>query len=337
VTAARVQLGRSDLRVSRVALGTVFRSEPDDDTCLATIAAGLDAGCNFIDTANAYLDGHAEELVGRAINGRRNEVVIATKVGSQRGGLSRQAITDEAEASLRRLQTDYIDLYIFHHPDPATPIEESLGAVDELIRQGKVRYLGFSNFHASQLRAALHAAASEGLPTPVSDQVVYSLADRGIESDLVPLCAAHGLSVTPFCVTLIGLLTGRLRHGQPPPPDSPWARGPYNYHAAMTPRLDRVVQTLIDIGRRHGRSPVQVAIAWCLSRPCVAATIVGAETPEQARQNALTAAWTLPDYEAAELEQAASGLRVQIRKDCPNGYVEARPGIPGAGAREVAS
>jgi aryl-alcohol dehydrogenase-like predicted oxidoreductase len=198
--------------------------------------------------------------------------------------------------------------------------------VDELIRQGKVRYLGFSNFDASQLRAALHAAASEGLPTPVSDQVVYSLADRGIESELVPLCATHGVSVTPFCVTLIGLLTGRLRHGQPPPPDSPWARGPYNYHAAMTPRLDRVVQTLIDVGRRHGRSPVQVAIAWCLSRPCVAATIVGAETPEQARQNALTAAWTLPDYEAEELERAASGLQVTIRKDCPNGYVGAFPG-----------
>jgi aryl-alcohol dehydrogenase-like predicted oxidoreductase len=322
-------LGATELKVSRLCLGTVFRSGVSEADCLATVAAAADLGCNFIDCANVYRSGLSERVVGKALVGRRGRFVVSTKVGARTdgarsgGGLRRQAILSACEASLRQLGTDYLDCYLCHFPDPETPIEETLAAMDLLVGQGKVRYIGGSNFESWRLCEALHASAGLGLASFVCDQVLYSLLDRRIEDELLPFCERRKIGVTAYATTAIGLLSGRYRYGQPPPPGSSWHRGPYNYRAAMTPHVDQVIQCLTGVAGRHGRTPTQVAMAWCLRRPGVDAAIIGTDTPEQARENFAAADWVLPEEEGRLLDQVSEGQRLVVRKDCPEGY---RPG-----------
>ena len=324
------RLGTSDLCVSRLCLGTVFRSEPDMATGVAAIHAAAEHGCNFLDCADFYGTGRSERIVGAAVKGQRDRFVITTKVGSSmpdapRGGLKRDYILRACEASLRRLDTDYIDCYLCHFPDPDTPLDETLSAFDRLVTEGKVRYPGVSNFSAAQVLESARISRERGWVGYVCNQVGYSLLDRRIEEDLLPEIEPAGIGVTAFATTAIGLLAGRYRYGQPPPAGTSWHRGPYNFRAAMTPAVGRVIDAVLDIARRCGTSPTRVATAWCLRLPVVNAAIIGTDTPEQVRQNFRDADWELPAEAAAELDRYSAGLRLAIRKDCPQGWAPDGP------------
>ena len=319
------RLGTSDLRVSRLCLGTVFRSEPDPATGIATIHAAAEHGCNFLDCADFYGTGRSERIVGAAVKGQRDRFVVTTKVGSPMpgaaGGLKRDYILRACEASLRRLDTDYIDCYLCHFPDPDTPLDETLSAFDRLVRDGKVRYPGVSNFSAAQVLESARISRERGWAGYVCNQVGYSLLDRRIEEELLPGIEPAGIGVTAFATTAIGLLAGRYRYGRPPPAGTSWHRGPYNFRAAMTPAVGRVIGAVLDIARRCGTSPTRVATAWCLRLPAVNAAIIGTDTPEQVRQNFRDADWELPAEAASELDRCSAGLKLAIRKDCPQGWV----------------
>ncbi|HUQ91593.1 MAG TPA: aldo/keto reductase [Bryobacteraceae bacterium] len=322
------KLKPTDLAVSRVCLGTAFRGEGDEATCIATIRKAADLGCTFLDCANAYRNGLSEQLVGRAVKGNRDRFVVATKVGAAIDGdrgLSQRAILRQAEASLKRLQTDYIDLYLCHFPDPQTPLEETLLAMDELVRQGKVRHIGCSSFPTWQLWESLYLSGRAGSAAFVCNQVQYNLLDRRIEDELMPFCAERNISITVFAPTAIGLLSGRFRRGQPPPQGTPWALGPYNYQAAMTKRADRIVAALVDIAGQREKTPIQVTLAWCLARPEITSVIIGADTPEQAEEDLGAVGWRLSSEETARLDKLSDGMRTVIQKDAPGGY---KPGEP---------
>ena len=323
------RLGTSDLRVSRLCLGTVFRSEPDVATGIAAIHAAAEHGCNFLDCADFYGTGRSERIVGAAVKGRRDRFVITTKVGSPMpgaaGGLKRDYILRACEASLRRLDTDYIDCYLCHFPDPDTPLDETLSAFDHLVTEGKVRHPGVSNFSAAQVLESARISRERGWVSYVCNQVGYSLLDRRIEDELLRGIEPVSIGVTAFATTAIGLLAGRYRYGQPPPAGTSWHRGPYNFRAAMTPAVGRVIDAVLDIARRFGTSPTGVATAWCLRLPVVNAAIIGTDTPEQVRQNFRDADWELPAEAAAELDRCSAGLRLAIRKDCPQGWAPDGP------------
>lgn len=323
------QLGATSLRVSRLCMGTVFRREPDEQTCINAIHTAADLGCNYLDSANIYLDGHSEEIVGKAIRGQRDRFVVSTKVGSQMpgdpttAGLKRDNIIACCEASLQRLGTDYLDTYLCHTPDPDTPIEETLEAFDRLVAQGKVRYPGVSNFESWRLCQAVMVSQQRGWPSVACNQCGYGLLNRPIEGELVSFCQEAGIGITAYATTAIGLLTGRYRYGQPPPAGSSWDRGPYNFHVAMTPAAGQVIDKVVEIAADHGKTPTQVAMAWCLRRPVVNAVIIGTDTPEMARENFADGDWELPPTNADELDRVSDGHWTIIRKDCPRGYEEA--------------
>jgi aryl-alcohol dehydrogenase-like predicted oxidoreductase len=319
-------LGSTDLRVSRLSLGTVFRQTADDSVYRATIDAALDLGCNFFDTSNVYRDGQSERILGRAMKGRRQRFVVTTKVGATEfddlgaKGLGRDNILCCCEKSLRRLDTDVIDLYLCHFPDPTTPIDETLAAMDALVGQGKVRYIGCSRFESWRLREAIQISEERGQATFVCNQLGYSLLDRRIEDDLMPCCGERGVGITAFAATAIGLLSGKYRYGQPPPAGSSWHRGPYNFRAAMTPHVGKVIDAVAAAAERCGRTPTQVAMAWCLSRPQVNSVIIGSDTPQRVRENLAAADWTLPDEDVRRLDAISAGPWLEICKDCPEGY-----------------
>ena len=323
------QLGSSDLRVSRLCLGTVFRREPDDKTCIAAVRAAVELGCNYLDCANVYRDGHSERIVCQAVKGERDRFVISTKVGAAMpgdattAGLKRDNIIACCEASLERLGTDYVDCYLCHMPDRDTPVDETLAAFDQLVRQGKVRYCGVSNYPSWQVLECLQASSGHGWAKPVCNQVGYSLLDRRIEHELAPFCEEFGVGITVYAPTAIGLLTGMYRYGQPPPAGTSWQRGPYNFRAAMTRAVGQVIEAVVEIAQRHDRTPTQVAMAWCLRRPIVNAVIIGSDTPERVRENFAAGDWQLPPEEVEALDAISAGHCLQVRKDCPEGYVEA--------------
>ncbi|MAE66276.1 MAG: aldo/keto reductase [Phycisphaeraceae bacterium] len=324
----RVRLGNSDLDVSRICLGTVFRAFCDEDTCVAAIHEAGAQGCNYLDCANVYGDGVGERVVGRAVKGQRDRYVISTKVGTPEvgvagsGGLSRHEIMRASEASLRRLDTDYLDCYLCHCPDPDTPLDETFGALNELVESGKVRYVGVSRFESWRLHETLSTCATERFASPVCNQLLYSMLDRRAEDEVVPYCRSRGVGVTVFAATCIGLLSGRYRFGQPPPRGSSWHRGPYNLRRAMTPQVDRVIETLIEIATAHGKSPTQVAMAWCLAQPGIDVVITGADTPERVRENCGAAGWRLTADELDALDRLTEGHRIEVHKDCPEGWKE---------------
>ena len=320
------RLGNSDLNVSRICLGTAFRSEPDEESCVATIREAAELGCNYLDCANVYQDGFSETIVGRAIQGRRDQFVVSTKVGGPEtdvpasGGLSSNEIMRAVEASLRRLDTDYLDTYLCHFPDLDTPLEETLRAMDDLRQQGKVRHVGVSRFEGWRLAESLSICQRKKLAAPVCNQLGYSLLDRRIEDEVLPYCRERSVAVTVFAATAIGLLSGRYHFGQPPPPGGSWHRGPYNFRAAMTRHVDQVIQTVAEIADAHNKSPSQIAMAWCLAQPGITSVITGADTVERIHENCAAVDIQLSADDLDRLDRVSEGQRLVFHKDCPQGY-----------------
>ena len=292
-----VKLGRSGLKVSRLCLGTAFRGywngHTDAETATETIRRAVEAGINFIDCANYYFQGRCEELLGQTIRdmGNRDDLVITTKVWSQIGdgvndrGLSRFHIMREVERSLKRMQLDYIDIYLLHNFDRDTPLDETLRAFDDLVRQGKVRYAGACNFTAAQVVEALWEAERGGLDRWAILQNQYNLLHRSeIEPELLPLCQRYGLGMMTYSPLAIGLLTGRFRRGQTPPSDSPWAKNTDRFNYFMNEGTDQLVSRLIEMGQAQDRTAAQVAIAWLMANPLVTAPIIGPDRPEHVEE-----------------------------------------------------
>ena len=320
------ELGSSGLKVSRICLGTVFRSEQDEASCLEAIQQAAELGCNYLDGANVYRDGFSEKIIGKAIRGCRDQFIVSTKVGSPEkgittsGGLSRGEIMRAVEASLQRLDTDYLDTYLCHFPDPDTPLSETLRAMDDLVQQGKIRHVGVSRFEGWRLAESLFFCELEKISPPVCHQLCYSLLDRCIEEEVLPYCHSKSIAVTVFATTAIGLLSGRYRYGQPPPRDTSWYRGPYNYRTAMTQHVDQVIQAVMEIATVHEKTPSQIAMAWCLAQPGITSVITGADTAQRVRENCAAIDICLSPEELKYLCQIAEGQRLVIHKDCPQGY-----------------
>jgi aryl-alcohol dehydrogenase-like predicted oxidoreductase len=314
------QLGASGLRVPALTLGTMtfggkgnFAKVGDTgvEDARRQIDLCLQAGVTLVDTADVYSDGASEEIVGRALEGRREEVLLATKVRFPMGpgpndvGLSRQHVIDGCEASLRRLGTDHIDLYQVHEWDGETPIEETLAALEDLVRAGKVRYVGCSNYTAWQMMKALGVADLRGLPRFVSTQVYYSLQERTLEHEILPACIDQGLGVLVWSPLAGGLLSGKYRRRQEAPAGArhltDWDEPPvYDQE-----RLYDTIDVLVEVAEGHGVSAAQVALAWLLRRPGVSTVIVGARTDEQLADNLRAADLRLGDEELARLEQVS--------------------------------
>ena len=302
-------LGQSGLQVSVVGLGTNnFGSRCDVDQTTVVVNKALDVGINLFDTADSYgPGGMSEEYLGKALEERRQEVVIATKFaspmgeGQMRSGGSRHWIMNAVEDSLRRLGTDYIDLYQVHRPDPDTPLEETLRALDDLVRAGKVRYIGNSNFAGWQIAASHYIAKEHHLTPFISAQPQYSLLDRGIEREVAPACHAFGLGILPYFPLASGLLTGKYRRGEEPPEGTRLSAGPMA-ERILTDRNFDTVEKLEEFAQSHGHTLLELAIGWLASQPDVGSVIAGATRPEQVKQNAAAGAWTLDAEELAEVD-----------------------------------
>ena len=313
-------LGNSGLRVSQLTLGTMtfggqdkFKNVGETDLTGARrqVDMCLDAGINLIDTADIYSAGRSEEIVGEAVEHKRDDVLIATKVrypmGSDpnMGGLSRHHVIRGCEASLRRLRTDYIDLYQIHEWDGMTPLEETLSALQYLVGSGKVRYVGVSNYAAWQLMKTLGIAERAHLPRFVSQQVYYSLQERSAEYELIPLAIDQGLGTLVWSPLAGGLLSGKYRRGKSAPEGSrhltDWSEPPV-YDAD---RLYDTIDVLVDIAEKHDVAAAQVALAWLLLRPTVASVIVGARTDQQLADNLKAADLELTPEDFDRLEQVS--------------------------------
>ena len=306
------RLGDSGLVVSVVGLGcNNFGRKLDLDGTRAVVHAALDVGINFFDTADIYGTPHgtSEEYLGAALRGRRDDVVIATKFGMDMEGMNgpdfgargaRRYIMRAVEASLRRLGTDYIDLYQMHEPDPGTPIEETLSALDDLVRSGKVRYIGNSNFSGWQIADADWTARSGGLTRFISAQNHYNLLHREVENEVVPACQRFGLGLLPYFPLANGLLTGKYRRGEAPPPGSRLAGGGRYAERLANARWD-VIEAIEKYAQGRGLTMLQVAIGGLAAQPTVASVIAGATTPEQVRANAAAGSWQPSADDLAEL------------------------------------
>jgi len=287
------RLGRSGLKVSCLCLGTDNFANPTPEAeCAAMIDAALDAGINFIDTSDSYAKGECERIIGRALvrNKRRGDVVIATKVfyptgpGPNDQGGSRRHILRACENSLRRLQTDHIDLYQTHRPSFDCPIEETLEALNDLVRQGKVLYIGSTTSPAWKVLEAVLVSEMRGLARFVSEQSPYNLLDRRIENELVPMCEAHGLAILPWAVLGMGVLAGRYPGGASFPKDSRAALRGGIYAERVTPKGIEIGQRFVRLAEKHGIAPAQLAVLWAKERPGITAPIIGPRTVEQLKQ-----------------------------------------------------
>jgi aryl-alcohol dehydrogenase-like predicted oxidoreductase len=291
------------LEVSAVGLGcNNFGGRLDADATARVVHAALDAGVNFLDTADIYGGTHSEEYIGRALQGRRDRVVLATKFGmkvddARPGGAKPDYLRRAAEDSLRRLKADTIDLYQIHRPDPETPIGETLQALNDLVREGKVREIGCSNFSAEQLREA-EAAVPPGGTRFVSVQNEYSLLHRDPERDALPECERLGLAFLPYFPLASGLLTGKYRQGQAPPEG---ARLAGNEKALSEENLSRV-ERLLAFAESRGHTLLDLAFSWLLARPAVASVIAGATRPDQVRSNVAAANWRLSADDLARVD-----------------------------------
>jgi aryl-alcohol dehydrogenase-like predicted oxidoreductase len=308
------QLGRSGLAVSTVGLGcNAFGSRIDADRTLAVVRAALDAGITFFDTADTYgsTAGESETLLGRALGSDRADVIVATKFGMDTRGTngpdwgvrgSRRYIRKAVEASLRRLGTDWIDLYQMHAPDPRTPITETLHALDELVAEGKIRYAGSSQFAAWQAADADWIARTNGTERFISAQNKYSLYDRSVEAELVPACVHLGIGVLPFFPLEFGLLTGKYRRGQEAPAGTRLAVQTNRLRSADFDRIEALERFAAD----RGLTLLQVAIGGLAAQPAVGSVIAGATRPEQVSQNAAAGTWQPTADDLAALAAATA-------------------------------
>ena len=302
------QLGSSGLKVSTVGLGTNnFGGRIDAERSAAVLRQCIDEGINFIDTANIYGRSVSEQHIGETVKGIRSQVLIATKVSGAMGdgpndrGNSRYHIMEQVEASLRRLQTDYIDLYQIHFTDPSTPIEETLRALDNLVRQGKVRYIGCSNFAAWQVCEAYWTSKALNLNAFVSVQPEYSMLNRDVERELMPFCEAYNVGVIPYFPLAGGFLTGKYQQGQPVPEGTRFAGNERAQQRTLTERNFAFLSRLESFAEERGHPIVELAIAWLLGKSIVSSVIAGATRPEQVTANAKAADWHLTPEEMDEV------------------------------------
>ncbi|MGB3274288.1 MAG: aldo/keto reductase [Xanthobacteraceae bacterium] len=304
-------LGGSGLRVSVVGLGcNNFGLRSDAESSRKIIHKALDLGVTLFDTADVYAGrGASETVLGEALGNRRKDVVLATKFGmamsddGTKQGASRRYILRAVEDSLRRLKTDYIDLYQQHRFDPLTPIEETLRALDDLVRAGKVRYIGNSNFPAWRLAEAEFTARAGSLSRFVSCQDEYNILTRGIEKELLPAASAYGLGLLPYYPLAGGLLTGKYQRGAPAPADSRFGKVPSLKEQYATPRNEDIVERLGNFAKARGHTLVELAFSWLAGRPQVASVIAGASSPEQVAQNVKAAEWQLSAEDYAEIDK----------------------------------
>jgi 1-deoxyxylulose-5-phosphate synthase len=279
------RLGQAGVKVSPICLGAGVRGQLDEERFIRTIEYAIDLGCNFIDCANNYGVGQSERLLGQAIKRKRDQLVITSKVFTRVGpgpndqGLSRSHIIQQVNSSLKKLQTDWIDVYYMHRPDPDTRIEETLRTMEDLVRQGKVRYVGASNHTAAQVVELLWAADRLGLEPIVCLQNHYNLLHRWeVEPELLAICQRYGLGLMTYSPLAVGLLSGRFRRGVAPPADTYWDHE--RLRDALSERADQVIQTLIDLAGKRGTTPARLAIAWILDHAEITAPIAGADRPE---------------------------------------------------------
>ncbi len=308
-------LGRTGLKVSNLCLGAMTFGNNDwgcdEPTSKRIVHQFLDHGGNFIDTADAYSAGVSEEITGRAIVDRRSSVVIATKVLAPMGksandrGLSRKHILDAVDASLKRLQIDYIDLYQVHGFDERTPIDETLRALEDCVRSGRVRYIGCSNHFAWQLMKAIALSRELGTARYDCVQPNYSLVTRAIEREMLPLCIDQGVGVIPFSPLAGGVLTGKIRPGEDPPAGTRAALNPFGGNFYTEERKLVIAQVVVEVAESVGATPSQVALSWCANQPGITSPIFGARTLEQLEDNLGAADLELDDEANKRLDDAS--------------------------------
>ncbi len=306
-------LGRSGVRVSVVGLGgNQFGNKVDAEGTARIVHRAMDLGVNFIDTADVYSRGKSEEVLGQALRGRWDRVVLATKFKSPMGdgpndkGMSRYHLMNAVEASLRRLDTDHIDLYQIHSWDPETPLEEIMRGLDDLVRQGKVRYLGVSNFTAWQTCRANDLAERYGWTPIVSTQPHYHMLERDVERELTSYCQAFGVGILPYFPLAGGFLTGKYQEGQPPPPGTRGESSPYVQRYFKPENFARV-RILSEWAAARGHTMAELAVAWLLARPMVASVIAGTTKVEQVEANIKAGEWGLTPDDVAEVNKVLEG------------------------------
>lgn len=305
------RLGSSGLKVSEIGLGcNNFGDRCDEKSSSLVLDQALELGINFFDTADNYTHGRSEEIIGGWLKGKRDKVIVATKFGMVMGegpnetGASRHHVMESVHNSLRRLGTDYIDLYQVHRPDPGTPVEETLRALDDLIRAGKVRYIGTSTFSALQLSEALWTSRYFNLNRFVSEQPHYNLLKRDAEKEVIPYCQANGVGIIPYYPLASGFLTGKYRPGEPPPKGTRLDLTAM-YRPLLSEENFRILSRLSAFAGERGHSVGELAIAWLLAYPAVCTVIAGATMPDQVAENVKAAGWKLRPKDAKALDEIA--------------------------------
>jgi aryl-alcohol dehydrogenase-like predicted oxidoreductase len=318
-------LGGSGLKVPLLSFGTAtfgggnefFRAWGETGVAEASrfVDICLESGVNLFDTADVYSDGLSEEILGKAIEGKRNQILLSTKANSRMGkgpndlGSSRHHLLQACEASLRRLKTDYVDIYTMHGFDALTPVEETLRTLDDLVQSGKVRYIGCSNFSGWQLMKSLGASEKYGWTRYIAHQAYYSLIGREYEWELMPLALDQSIGTVVWSPLAGGRLTGKVRRNQPPPSDSrvsSLVKGP----PVEGERLNLIVDELDELAQETGKTISQVAINWLLQRPTVATVIIGARNEAQLRENLGAFGWKLTEEQMAKLDAASEAARI---------------------------
>jgi aryl-alcohol dehydrogenase-like predicted oxidoreductase len=313
------RLGMSGLFVSEIGLGgNNFGGRCDAQQSERVIHEATDLGINFIDTADSYSRGVSEEYVGRAVADRRESVIIASKTGWPVGdahhetGLSRHRIMARIEDSLKRLGTDYIDVYYMHRPDPNTPLDESLRALDDLARAGKIRYAACSNYPGWQIAEMAKICEERGYVMPVVCQSAYNVIEREIEREVIPACEHFGLSIVPHSPLASGFLTGKYQQGQAPPEG---ARGHGNtgwQERRLTDRNYRAQEVLSAFAQERDHSVIELALAWLVAQPVCCSVIAGATRPEQVQANVRAAEWRLTLSDLAEIDQRLTDAELDV-------------------------
>lgn len=308
------QLGRSGVMVSALGLGgNTFGRYCDAAMTAAIVDRAFDLGINHFDTADTYGGTTSEEYLGAALRGRRHEAIVATKTGYPLGdgpnddGLSRRRIIASCEASLRRLATDYVDVFYLHRPDERTDIEESLAALDDLVRQGKARYAACSNYTGWEIARLCERASARGWAVPVVTQSGFNMLSRETGRDIVPVAAAYGMGVVPYSPLAGGLLTGKYRSSGDAQPGTRAWNNP-RFERLLVDDVLRVVAELEAFATRFGRTVGDLAVAWLLNQPMVCSVITGVTSPEQVETNARAVGWVFDEVELAELMGILAGL-----------------------------
>ena len=323
----QVRFGRTGLHVSRLCLGTMtFGLQCDETTSHAILDAAADQGITFLDTADAYPlggtladKGRTEEILGRWLRGKRDRFVLATKCSGQMGpapwdqGTSRKHVLAAIDASLKRLGTDYVDLYQVHHFDASTPVDETVEAFDAVVKSGKARYVGVSNYHAYRVARALGRSEVLGITRLVSVQPRYNLLFRQIERELLPLCEEEGLAVIPYNPLAAGLLTGKHQRGAPPPDGSRFTLGTAGKTYVQRYWKERefdTVEAIVKLAAEHGCAPATLALAWVLAHPAITAPLVGASKPEQLKASVAAVEFKLGPTLKSELDALTHEYRM---------------------------